>query len=86
MAKTKDPDQLLHNFVDMLKATGSVKSKVIERALQSTPRHLFVDRMHPLGKRKRYIEVDPKRPTQRQLERIYSDEALLSRMNPPSHR
>ena len=84
MTETKYPDQLLHNFVDMLKATGSVKSKAIERALQSTPRHLFVDRMHPLGKRKRYIEVDPTRPTKGQLARIYSDEALLSRMNPPS--
>jgi len=84
MAETKHINLLLRNFVDMLKATGNVKSKVIERALQATPRHRFVDRMHPLGKRKRFIEVDPKHPTPRQLERIYSDEALLSRMNPPS--
>jgi protein-L-isoaspartate(D-aspartate) O-methyltransferase len=40
--------------------------------------------MHPLGKRKSFIEVDPQRPTKRQLERIYSDDALLSHKNPPS--
>jgi len=84
MTETKRIDSLLRHFVDMLKATGSVRSKAIERALRATPRHRFVDRMHPLGKRKRFIEVDPKHPTPRQLERIYSDEALLSRMNPPS--
>jgi protein-L-isoaspartate(D-aspartate) O-methyltransferase len=77
-------EQLLHNFIDMLNATGNLKSKAIERALRSTPRHLFVDRMHPLDKGKRFIEVDPKGPTKSQLERIYSDEALVSHRNPPS--
>ena len=84
MAETKHTDQLLQNFLDMLKATGNLKTKAIVRALQSTPRHLFVDRMHPLGKRKRFIDVDPKSPTKSQLERIYSDEALLSHRDPPS--
>ena len=84
MTQTTYTEQLLHNFIDMLHATGNLQSQAIERALQSTPRHLFVDRMHPLGKTKRFIEVDPKGPTKPQLERIYSDEALVSHINPPS--
>ena len=84
MTQTTYTEQLLHNFIDMLYATGNLKSQAIERALQSVPRHFFVDRMHPLGKTKRFIEVDPKGPTKPQLERIYSDEALVSHINPPS--
>ncbi|MCE2431593.1 MAG: hypothetical protein J4F29_01510 [Candidatus Latescibacteria bacterium] len=84
MSGTKNTDLLQRDFIDMLKATGSLKNKAIEHALQSTPRHLFVDRIHALGNRKGLIEVDPKCPTSSQLERIYSDEALLSHLNPPS--
>ena len=84
MSGTKNTDLLQRDFIGMLKATGSLKNKAIEHALQSTPRHLFVDRIHALGKRKGLIEVDPKCPTSNQLERIYSDEALLSHLNPPS--
>ncbi len=73
MAQTTYIEQLLHNFIDMLHATGNLKSKGIERALQSIPRHLFVDRMHLLGKTKRFIEVDLKDPTKHQLEQIYSN-------------
>ena len=84
MSGTKNTDLLQRDFIDMLKATGSLKNRAIEHALQSTPRHLFVDRIHALGKQKGLIEVDPRCPTPDQLERIYSDEALLSHLNPPS--
>ena len=84
MTETEYSARLLQDFIDMLRVIGSLKSRPIERALQEVPRHLFVDRMHPLGKQKSFIEIDPQRPTKRQLERIYSDDALLSHKNPPS--
>ena len=40
--------------------------------------------MHTRSKYLRFINVNTSRPTKHQLERIYSDEPLLSRRDPPS--
>jgi len=84
MKKTAKTDTLLDDFVAMLRATQCLKSERLEHAVRAAPRHWFVDRMHAHSKRRRFIDVNPSRPTTRQLERIYSDEALLTRRDPPS--
>ena len=76
--------RLNQDFVEMLRASRSLKSESIAQALLNTPRHLFLDRMHTDNSGMRFRKVDPKHPTKRQLERIYSDEALLTRKSPPS--
>lgn len=75
---------LLDDFVAMLRATQCLRSERLERAVRAAPRHWFVDRMHAHSKRHRFIDVNPSRPTTRQLERIYSDDALLTHRDPPS--
>lgn len=79
--KTSTP---LDNFVSMLKANQCLKSARLEHAVRAAPRQWFVDRMHTRSKYLRFIDVNTSRPTRHQLERIYSDEALLSRRDPPS--
>ena len=86
-SKRSDPsrlDELMDGFIDALRAVQKSMNPRIESALRSAPRHLFVDRYYGTGKTRRLIYVDPKRPTRRQLETIYSDAALLTHRNPPS--
>ena len=79
--KTSTP---LDHFVSMLKANQCLKSARLEHAVRAAPRQWFVDRMHTRSRYLRFINVNTSRPTKHQLERIYSDEALLSRRDPPS--
>ena len=79
--KTNTP---LDHFVSMLKANQCLKSARLEHAVRAAPRQWFVDRMHTRSKYLRFIDVNTSRPTRHQLERIYSDEALLIRRDPPS--
>ena len=75
---------LLDHFVSMLKANQCLKSERLEHAVRAVPRQWFVDRMHTQSRYFRLINVNTSRPTKHQLERIYSDEALLSHRDPPS--
>lgn len=79
--KTSTP---LDHFVSMLKANQCLKSARLEHAVRAAPRQWFVDRMHTRSKYLRFINVNASRPTKHQLERIYSDEPLLIRRDPPS--
>ena len=79
--KTNNP---LDHFVSMLKANQCLKSARLEHAVRAAPRQWFVDQMHTRSKYLRFIDVNTSRPTKHQLERIYSDEPLLIRRDPPS--
>ena len=79
--ETNEP---LESFIRMLRATKRLESRRLERAFRAAPRHWFVDRMHAHSKRPRFIDVNRSRPTRRHLERIYSDEALVTHRDPPS--
>ena len=74
----------LDHFVSMLKANQCLKSARLEHAVRAAPRQWFVDRMHTRSKYLRFINVNTSRLTKHQLERIYSDEPLLIRRDPPS--
>ncbi len=74
--------ELKERFVDMLYATQALKTKEVEGAFRSVPRHLFVDRYYDFQKKSRLVNVAPDRPTATQLKKIYCDDALVSHRNP----
>lgn len=68
---TESKDRLIRelrdNLVDMLLVNHSIKTKPVEEAFRSVPRHLFVDRYY---QKNRLVRVDPQHPTQTQLKKI----------------
>ena len=68
---------LAGSFADMLLVTQTIRSKPIEEAFRSIPRHLFVDRYYDYEK-DRFIEVDPQSPVPDQFRKIYNNDALVS--------
>ncbi len=75
--------ELGERFIDMLRRARALESRGLEQAFRSVPRHYFVDRYYDErnGKR-RLVNIDPRRPTPAQLERIYRDTPLLSHRDP----
>lgn len=75
--------ELMDRFIDMLYATRSLKTKDVEEAFRSVPRHRFVDRYYDFQKKKpRLIKIHSERPTFTQLKKIYCDDALVTHRNP----
>jgi len=67
--------ELQRVLTDRLKVWGSIRTAPVEEAFRAVPRHLFIDRYYDGD---RLVYVDPERPTERQLRRICSDDALVS--------
>lgn len=74
-AKEQLITELASNLVDLLLVDHSIKTKPVEEAFRSVPRHLFVDRYY---NKDRLVKVDAQNPTPAQLRRIYSNDALVS--------
>ena len=67
--------KLASNLVDILLVDHSIKTRPVEEAFRSVPRHLFVDRYY---NKDRLVKVDAQNPTPAQLRKIYSNSALVS--------
>jgi protein-L-isoaspartate(D-aspartate) O-methyltransferase len=67
--------ELASNLVGILLLDHSIRTKPVEKAFRSVPRHLFVDRYY---NKDRLVKVDAQNPTPAQLRRIYSNSALVS--------
>ena len=87
--KTKDQlaAGLLDEFIDLLRVTAASDwypfdfSGAILDAFRSVPRHIFVDQYYDFSKKKsRLVRVDARKPSGRQLRKIYSEEALVSHL------
>ncbi|MDP8959620.1 MAG: methyltransferase domain-containing protein [Actinomycetota bacterium] len=85
-------EKLIDGYVDRLKETGcglsNGLSPRVERALRRVPRHRLVETFFYLpwpppqqGERPQRYEVDPTAPTPEVLELVYSDQALITRLD-----
>jgi protein-L-isoaspartate(D-aspartate) O-methyltransferase len=68
-------DQLQRGLVDGMIIKGAIRTDAVRQAFLEVPRHLFVDRYYEGD---RLAEVAPDGPTEEQLRRIYSDDALVT--------
>ncbi|MFQ6091016.1 MAG: methyltransferase domain-containing protein [Candidatus Bipolaricaulia bacterium] len=84
---------LIERYVDELKERGAIKSKQIERAFRRVERHRLLEwlylegdegKFEYAGKRFARRDFDLQDPDPALLEVIYSDRALLTRLDPPS--
>ena len=77
-----DPESYIPDYVDRLKESGVLKEPAVERAFRRVPRHLFVERFFTGDEKKGWstVEHDSTRPQAEHLETIYSDAALVTRL------
>ena len=68
-------DELQRGFVDGMIVRGAIRTDAVRQAFLDVPRHLFLDRYYEGDT---LVEVDRDGPTEEQLRRIYSDEALVT--------
>ncbi len=77
-----DPRSYIPAYVDHLKESGAISESAVEKAFRRVPRHLFVERFY-IGNGKRgweQVEHDSTRARAEHLEKIYSDTALVTRL------
>jgi len=88
-------EKLIERYVNELKGKGALKSQAVERAFRRVERHLLLEWLYLeddegefeyAGRRFTRRAFDPQSPelTPDLLKLIYSDEALLTRLDPPS--
>ena len=82
--ETSHPDlrSYIPAYVDHLKESGAINETVVEMAFRHVPRHLFVQRFY-VGDEKsgwEQVEHDSSRAQAEHLETIYSDAALVTRL------
>ncbi|MGQ9601612.1 MAG: methyltransferase domain-containing protein [Candidatus Bipolaricaulia bacterium] len=85
--------KLIDNYVGELKKRGTLESEPVERAFRRVERHRLLEwfyledekgEFEYAGKRWSKRAFDPQNPEPELLRIIYSDEALLTRLDPPS--
>lgn len=75
--------QLIDRYADRLKAAGAIRSPAVERALRTVPRHRLLETFfhRPVDAADfTTVHHDPGRPRPEDLELIYSDTALGTRL------
>src|SRR6266545_6744253 len=78
-------EQANQRMVDRLIAEGALWSPGLMDAFRHTPRHLFLDRVFQYQrKHNRWREIPTHNPGPEELELLYSDRALITRLSPPS--
>jgi protein-L-isoaspartate(D-aspartate) O-methyltransferase len=78
-------DQANQQMVDRMIAEGALWSPRIIEAFRRTPRHLFVDRVFQFQrKHNRWRELITRDPGPEEIELVYSDRALITRVSPPA--
>ncbi len=81
----------VERLADELKRSGAIRTPAVEAAFRRVPRHRFLERIFVRGSGEAgalldpavpWVElaIDPERPTDEQLERIYSNVALMTRI------
>ncbi len=77
-------DQANQNLVDRMIAEGALWSPSLIRAFRATPRHEFVDRVFQYQrKHNRWREVITRDPGPEELDLVYTDRALITRLSKP---
>jgi protein-L-isoaspartate(D-aspartate) O-methyltransferase len=77
-------DQANQQMVDRMIAEGALWSRPVIDAFRRTPRHLFVDRVFQYQrKQNRWRERITRDPEPDDLDLVYSDRALITRISPP---
>ena len=74
---------LIDRYADRLKAEGAIRSPAVERAFRTVPRHRLLETFfhRPIDAADfTTVDHDPVRPRPEDLELIYSDTALGSRL------
>ena len=77
-----DPRSYIPAYVDHLNESGAINEPIVEKAFRRVPRHLFVQRFY-VGDEKsgwEQVEHDSSRAQAEHLETIYSDAALVTRL------
>jgi protein-L-isoaspartate(D-aspartate) O-methyltransferase len=75
--------QLIDRYADRLKANGAIRSPAVERAFRTVPRHRLLETFfhRPVDAADfTTVHHDPARPRPEDLELIYSDTALGTRL------
>jgi protein-L-isoaspartate(D-aspartate) O-methyltransferase len=76
-------EQANQHMVDRMIAEGAVWSPRVIEAFRRTPRHLFVDRVFQYQrKHRRWRELVTRDPGPEEVELVYSDRALITRVSP----
>jgi protein-L-isoaspartate(D-aspartate) O-methyltransferase len=77
-------EQANQRMVDRMIAEGAVWSPPVIAAFRHTPRHQFVDRVFQFQrKHNRWRELITRDPGPEELDLVYSDRALITRVSPP---
>ena len=78
----KDAQPYLAAYVDALKESNVLREPAVERAFRRVQRHLFVGRFYVGSETEGWTPVDhdPERPDPAHLEKIYSEAALITRL------
>jgi protein-L-isoaspartate(D-aspartate) O-methyltransferase len=85
--------ELIRRYVKELKGTGAIKTKQVERAFSRVERHKLLEwfylpaekgEFEYAGRRLTKRDFDAQNPDPELLKIIYSDDSVLTRVNPPS--
>lgn len=79
-------DQANQRMVDRMIAEGALWSPALIAAFRVTPRHKFLEHVFQYHKNsEEWREIQTRDPTPENLDLIYSDRALITRLTSPSH-